>query len=85
MDPLAKENADEPAFPIMLQPDRDGEAVVKTGLTKRELIAAVLMAGNCANSAYDHVKDARCANWAVSGADALLQELREHEPGEEER
>lgn len=80
MDPLAKANADEPAFPITFPPDRDGDVAVKTGLTKREIIAALLMAGLYANPAFDEMKNSTCTSWAVSGADALLQELRECEP-----
>tara|TARA_Y100001938_G_scaffold141417_1_gene211107 strand:- start:823 stop:1026 length:204 start_codon:yes stop_codon:yes gene_type:complete len=51
-----------------------------TGLTKRELFAAMAMQGLSANPGYVESLDAaRLARWSVSQADALLAALAEEE------
>jgi hypothetical protein len=80
MDPLAKANADEPAFPITYPPDRDGDVTVATGLTKRELMAALIMTGIYSTTDWMETPAALQAEDAVSAADHLLHELSISKP-----
>jgi hypothetical protein len=80
MDRLAKANADEPAFPHTYQ--IMDETVIHQGLTKREEIAARIMAAHYANSIC--TLDAKhAAINAVAGADALLEALETCDIGAE--
>jgi hypothetical protein len=64
--PAAHEHSEAPTFTVMLD-----------GLTKRELFAAMAMAGLLADSRGDLVGTGwgTFARWAVDAADALLAEL----------
>ena len=62
---------DRPAFPIV---DPDG-VIASSGLTKRELFAAMAMQGFCADRTFADASDKVLALCALARADALLAEL----------
>lgn len=65
-------NANEPAYP---QGHLDGPHVDPSGLTKRELFAAMLLQGVLSNGSLVNQQDEKYVRCAVQGADALLTEL----------
>lgn len=74
----------EPAFPVVSASVHDVDA---TGLTKRELFAAMAMQGLCANSraidfslAQKGAEASSMAQLATEAADALIAQLSKEQP-----
>lgn len=80
MSPKAKALGDEPAFPSTIIIVNDGvtktEVLKPIGLTKRELFAALRMAG-CTDFQIDHEDGLKMS---VKRADALIEELAKEQP-----
>ena len=72
-----KIDPNEPAFGISAVP---GEHAAAHGLTKREYIAAKLMAGLLASPDYANSAWKVMAEQAVAGADVLIRELNKDQP-----
>ena len=66
------DNAKQPAMPYCVQ---HGFADYKKGLTKREIFAMAAMQGLLASDVCGNMAEHRCAELAVSQADAILAEL----------
>ena len=66
---MKNENSDTPAFPV--------ERETYPGLTKRELIAAMMLQGLLSNSFLDVNKPENFDALAVAFADGLLDKLRQ--------
>ena len=67
-------NADMPAMPVERFYDEVGNDMC-TGLTKRELFAAMAMQGILASNMDGHPEE--FSDWAVLNADTLLKELED--------
>ncbi len=69
-----------PAFPVIPIATANGDVIQegRTGLTKRELFAAMAMQGYCARK-FDQGEptEQHVAGWAVAQADALIAALSE--------
>ncbi len=75
-------NANSPAFPGSYQ-DRNGDTYYRSGMTKRELIAAEIMGAlveGWAGSRVSLTEVDNCCGFAVLIADRLLSKLSKTEP-----
>lgn len=68
-------NANDMAFPVVLETTRTPNDSEQLGLTKREYFAAMAMQGYCSNPELNHWSHDETAEHAAFLADALLVEL----------
>lgn len=73
-------NANKPAYPLTEEMDATMDVAIeeskyRTGLTKRELIAAMAMQGLLANPNVTYFEDA-VADEAMNAADVLIMKLK---------
>lgn len=77
---MSKTNGNDTAFPV--DGEYAGEALLKgtSGLSKREIFAAIAMQGLLANQSTGRFIDPqRVPNMAVQQADALIEELNKEQ------